>query len=274
MQTRLPSSDLELRKTSQYTQMTNSHACYLINLILHTVIPTPCAFHNVRKYIYYVALSSSITRGLLGKLSKQRRILASFLFVLLRSVFDPRQGLPQRSESSRFLVHDPRINPIPSHLGVFYYYYHLYHHSLCWCSFCASAGRKPCTWGISHSSQSFCSYTKHLSEDSRRSLHADLLNLCHSSSLCYFLDVFYHPLLYCTKRTNNCRDHLLLLLLLKLSLLLLFLSIITIFDIIVIIIFLLFLLLLLIIYSLGKRTWMTRPEKEETLTVAEGTSTQ
>ena len=26
-----------------------------------------------------------------------------------------------------------------------YYYYCLYYHSLCWCSFCASAGRKPCT---------------------------------------------------------------------------------------------------------------------------------
>ena len=88
-----------------------------------------------------------------------------------------------------------------------YYYYYLYHHSLCWCSFCASAGRKPCTWGISHSSQSFCSDTKHLSGDSRRSHHADLLNLCHSSSFCYFLDVFYHPLPYCTKRTNNYSDH-------------------------------------------------------------------
>ena len=49
--------------------------------------------------------------------------------------------------------------------------------------FCASAGRKPCTWSISHSSQSFCLYTKHLPEDSRRSQHADLLNLGHSSSL-------------------------------------------------------------------------------------------
>ena len=65
----------------------------------------------------------------------------------------------------------------------YYYYYCLYYHSLCWCSFCASAGRKPCTWGISHSSQSFCSDTKHLLEDSCRSQHADLLNLCHSSSL-------------------------------------------------------------------------------------------
>ena len=37
---------------------------------------------------------------------------------------------------------------------------------------------------LKHSSQSFCLYTKHLSEDSRRSQHADLLNLCHSSCLC------------------------------------------------------------------------------------------
>ena len=34
-------------------------------------------------------------------------------------------------------------------------YIYIYLHS------CASAGRKPCTEGISHSSQSFCSYTKH-----------------------------------------------------------------------------------------------------------------
>ena len=106
-----------------------------------------------------------------------------------------------------------------------YYCYCPFYHSLCWCSFCASDGCKPCTWSTSHSSQSFCSYTKHLSEDSCRSQHADLLNICHSSSLWYFLDVFYHPLLYCTKRTNDHRDHngfhmphfLLLLLLLLLS---------------------------------------------------------
>ena len=52
----------------------------------------------------------------------------------------------------------------------YYYYYCLFSqmfcHSLCWCSFCASVGRKPCTWSISHSSQSFCSYTNHCgSED-------------------------------------------------------------------------------------------------------------
>ena len=51
----------------------------------------------------------------------------------------------------------------------YYYYYCLYYHSLCWCSFCESAGRKPCTQSVSHSSQSFCSYTEHLSEDSCRS---------------------------------------------------------------------------------------------------------
>ena len=54
-------------------------------------------------------------------------------------------------------------------------YIYIYLHS------CASAGRKPCTEGICHSSQSFCSYTKHLSEDSFRSQHADLLNRCNSS---------------------------------------------------------------------------------------------
>ena len=59
-----------------------------------------------------------------------------------------------------------------------------------------SAGRKPCTLSVSHSSQSFCSYTEHLSEDSRRSQLADRLNLRHSSSLWYFLDVFYHTLLF------------------------------------------------------------------------------
>ena len=32
----------------------------------------------------------------------------------------------------------------------------------------------------------------------RTDQHADLLNLCHSTSLWYFLDVLYHPLLYCT----------------------------------------------------------------------------
>ena len=43
----------------------------------------------------------------------------------------------------------------------------------------------------------------HLPEDSRRYQNADLLDLCHSSSLLYFLDVVYHALLYCTKHTNN-----------------------------------------------------------------------
>ena len=78
------------------------------------------------------------------------------------------------------------LEPVRVRIDYYYYYYYyycLYYHSLCWCSFRASAGRKPCTWGISHSSESFCSDTKHLSEDSRRSQHADLLNLCHSSSL-------------------------------------------------------------------------------------------
>ena len=70
------------------------------------------------------------------------------------------------------------------------HYYYCY-----WCSFCASAERKPCTLGISHSSQSFCSYTKHLSEDFRRSQLTDLLNLCHSSCFWYFLYVFHHPIL-------------------------------------------------------------------------------
>ena len=81
----------------------------------------------------------------------------------------------------------------------YYYYFCLFYHGLYCCSFCASAGRKPSTWSISHSSQSFFSYTKHLSVDWRRSQHADLLNLCHSSCLWYFFDVFYHPLLYCTE---------------------------------------------------------------------------
>ena len=36
----------------------------------------------------------------------------------------------------------------------------------------------------------YWSYIKHLPEDSRRSQHADLLGLCHISSLWYSLDVF------------------------------------------------------------------------------------
>ena len=43
----------------------------------------------------------------------------------------------------------------------------------------------------------------HLPEDSRRYQKADLLDLCHCSSLLYFLDVVYHALLYCTKCNNN-----------------------------------------------------------------------
>ena len=39
-------------------------------------------------------------------------------------------------------------------------------------------------------SQSFCPYTKHLSEDARSSQHADLLDFCQSSSLWYFLFYF------------------------------------------------------------------------------------
>ena len=30
----------------------------------------------------------------------------------------------------------------------YYYYYYLFYHSHCWCSFCASAGRKPCSINI------------------------------------------------------------------------------------------------------------------------------
>ena len=79
-----------------------------------------------------------------------------------------------------------------SAMEINYYYYFYFHHSLCWCSLCASAGCKPCTLGISHPSQSFCSNTKHFSEDSCRSRHADLLDFCHISTLGYFLDVFFN----------------------------------------------------------------------------------
>ena len=61
-----------------------------------------------------------------------------------------------------------------------YCYYCLLCHSLCWCSF--SAGLKACTCSVIHSSHHSGSYTKHLPEDSCRSQHADLLDLCHSSS--------------------------------------------------------------------------------------------
>ena len=43
----------------------------------------------------------------------------------------------------------------------------------------------------------------HFPEHSRRYQNADLLDLCHSSSLLHFLDVVYHAVLYCTKCTNN-----------------------------------------------------------------------
>ena len=51
-----------------------------------------------------------------------------------------------------------------------------------------------------HSSQSFCLYTSwgFVQIPACRSF-----GFCHSNSLWYFLDVFNHPLLYCTKRTNN-----------------------------------------------------------------------
>ena len=77
-------------------------------------------------------------------------------------------------------------------------YIYIYLHS------CASAGRKPCTEGISHSSQLFCSYTKHLSEDWCRSQHADLLNRCNSSCFWYLLlSLFLFLLLYHVR--NRCQ---------------------------------------------------------------------
>ena len=66
------------------------------------------------------------------------------------------------------------------------YYYWLFIYSLRWCPFCASSRRKPYSWTISHSSQSFCSYSKHLPADSCRSQHADLLDLCHSDTFLMF----------------------------------------------------------------------------------------
>ena len=77
-------------------------------------------------------------------------------------------------------------------------YIYIYLHS------CASAGRKPCTEGTSHSSQSFCSNTKHLSEDSCRSQHADLLNRCNSSCFWYLLLSLVLLLLLCNVR-NRCQ---------------------------------------------------------------------
>ena len=70
------------------------------------------------------------------------------------------------------------------------YYYYLFYHSLCWCSFRRSAGRKPCTWSISHSSQSFC--LKTLSTFLRIRAHPSMQSFW--ISLILFLDVFYHPL--------------------------------------------------------------------------------
>ena len=62
------------------------------------------------------------------------------------------QSRPSNSRSMLFLLicsfqfDLPTPLPMPMlHHTHYYYYYCLYYHSLCWCSFCASAGRKPCT---------------------------------------------------------------------------------------------------------------------------------
>ena len=57
-------------------------------------------------------LSYPVNRELLGQLLPQRRILAGFLFVLIRSVFDPRTSHRKKGDSSRLLVYNPRINII------------------------------------------------------------------------------------------------------------------------------------------------------------------
>ena len=84
---------------------------------------------------------------------------------------------------------------------------YLLYHSLCWCLFVHQPGAYHAPGASDtqfiHSDHAL----KHLPEDSCRSQHADLLGLCHSSSLRYSLDVFFHTLLYCTKHTNNHRDH-------------------------------------------------------------------
>ena len=63
----------------------------------------------------------------------------------------------------------------------YYYYYYLVCHSLCWCSFCASAGRKPRTWSRSVT-QAHSVYTLSTLLRIRADQQADFL-LFHSSSL-------------------------------------------------------------------------------------------
>ena len=86
----------------------------------------------------------------------------------------------------------------------YYYYYYLFYHSLCWCSFCASAGRKPCTWSRSVTEVNHSVHTLSTLLRIRADQQAGFLSLCHSSSLWH---VFLPFISYCTKRTSNHRDH-------------------------------------------------------------------
>ena len=54
--------------------------------------------------------------------------------------------------------------------------------SQCLLVFCLYISRAE-TMDMEHQSQSFCSYTKYLPEDSCRPQHADILGLCHTSFL-------------------------------------------------------------------------------------------
>ena len=81
----------------------------------------------------------------------------------------------------------------------YYYYYHHHHHlvyhSLCWCSYCASARCKPCSQGISHSSQ--------LSTFLRICMDPTMQIFWISATLAAF-DTFF---MFSTSSTNKYRDH-------------------------------------------------------------------
>ena len=65
----------------------------------------------------------------------------------LKRKIPDRLGIFRHTKKQSLLqwVHFTHGGAIDLSSDYYYYYYCLYYHSLCWCSFCASAGRKPCT---------------------------------------------------------------------------------------------------------------------------------
>ena len=68
--------------------------------------------------------------------------------------------------------------------------------------FRSSAGCKPCTWGISHTSHSLSTFLRIRADPSMLIFWISV-----TVALSDTLDVFYHFLLYCTRGTNDHRDH-------------------------------------------------------------------